>query len=633
MCGICGIVGSQKNFYNRQGLTNQKIVEKMVASIKHRGPDGQKIKTLDDGRVSLGHCRLAIIDLSEEAAQPMTDSSGRYTVVFNGEIYNYRELRKEIELHYDYCFRTASDTEVLLVAYIKWGTKALNRLNGIFAFAIWDEKEKELILARDRYGTKPLYYTKIQNQVLFSSEYKSFYNHPGFVPKIDICAVKEYFTFQNIFSSRSFLQNVNLLEAGSFLKIKPDMTGSILDPIRYWDFDFTEDDICVSECEYEEELNRLFCQAVKRQLVSDVEVGAYLSGGIDSGGITAIAAKLINDLKSFTCGMDLHSVSGLEHGFDEREMAEHLSYLYGTEHYEIVLKAGDMERCMKDLVWHLEDPRVGQSYPNYYAAKLASNFVKVVLAGTGGDELFGGYPWRYYIAMDSRTIDGYFTEYYGYWQRLLDEQEQEKFFSPIQKEIEEYNTEKVFKSVFGSLDKRAVSPEYNVNNSLYLEAKTFLHGLLLVEDKLSMAFGLEARVPFLDNDLVDFSMHLPVRYKIKKLRNFRVDENSITDKASILSGSNMDGKMLLRKVMARYLPPQMIKAKKQGFSAPDASWFRGESLDYVRDILSNSDAKMYSYLDKGMANKYFDQHIKGEKNNRLLIWSILNFEMWLNLYL
>ena len=401
----------------------------------------------------------------------------------------------------------------------------------------------------------------------------------------------------------------------------------------YWDYKF-EENCNGSEEELEEELNRLFSQAVKRQLVSDVEIGAYLSGGIDSGAITAIASKEIPGMKSFTCGMDLHSASGIELGYDERESAEFLSYLYGTELYEMVLKAGDMERCMNHLVWHIEDPRVGQSYPNYYAAKLASNFVKVVLAGTGGDELFAGYPWRYYVAISSDSSEKYLNGYYNYWQRLLDDRSQQYFLSPIWNEIQEYSTLEVFKNVFSNLQIQEMSPERNVNYSLYLEAKTFLHGLMIIEDKISMAHGMETRVPFLDNELVDFAMKLPVNYKLRKLSgNKKQDENSIGPKVDNYFEINRDGKLMLRNVMSKFLPDEISKGKKQGFSSPDASWFRGESMDYVNEVISTSSARMYSFLDKKMVRKCFDEHIAGRKNNRLLIWSILNFEKYLELFL
>ncbi len=631
MCGIAGIMCLQRK--PCEVNKTEAIVKRMTDLMIHRGPDGEGQTTIDEGHVFLGHRRLAIIDLSDAAKQPMQSMDGRFFITYNGEIYNYRELREELRL-LGHCFATRSDTEVLLKAYEVWGIAGIKKLNGIFAFAIWDNYKKELIIARDRYGTKPLYYAQIADQFVFASEYKAILAHPDFQRKLNLNALKEYFTFQNIFSNITFMEGINIFEAGSYIRISYE-DKVIPDAVSYWDYYFYEEkDTVITVREYEEELNRLFVQAVKRQLVSDVSVGTYLSGGIDSGSITAIASQYIPDLKTFTCGFDLHSASGMELAYDEREKAEYMSYLFKTEHYEMVLKAGDMERCMKDLVWHLEDPRVGQSYPNFYAAKLSSNFVKVVLAGSGGDELFAGYPWRYYRAVNCRDFDEYVDKYFQYWQRLLKQDEIEKFFAPIYGEIKDYSTEAVFRNVFSRVPKEDLSPEQSVNYSLYLETKTFLHGLLIVEDKLSMAHGLETRVPFLDNDLVDFAMKLPVSLKLASMDNLkRINENDVISKAEKGYLENKDGKLMLRNVMSRYVPQEIATGKKQGFSAPDASWFRGESIDYVKSIIFDLNSAIYNYIDKKCVYKIFDQHIFGIENRRLLIWSIINFDKWLKIFM
>ena len=352
-----------------------------------------------------------IIDLSSAADQPMESGDGRFALTYNGEVYNFRALRRELEGH-GRRFRSHSDTEVVLEALAQWGEDALSRLNGMFAFALWDRQERELLLVRDRYGVKPLYYTQAGNAFLFASEIKALLQHPGLAAEVDFAGMAEYFTFQNFFSDRTLFAGISMLPAGCLLRIRAGVAEAPRIE-RYWDYDFREPEAAASEGEYEEELAWLFRQAVERQLVSDVEVGAYLSGGIDSGSITAVAARYFPTLKSFTVGFDMSSTaSGLEQFFDERVNAERLSHLCTTEHYEMVLKAGDMERCIGDLVWHLEEPRVGQSYPNYYAARLASRFGKVVLSGTGGDELFGGYPWRYYRAVVNDDFEHYIDKYY-----------------------------------------------------------------------------------------------------------------------------------------------------------------------------------------------------------------------------
>ena len=462
---------------------------------------------------------------------------------------------------------------------------------------------------------------------LFGSEVKAMLAHPALRAEMDREGLLEYMTFQNFLTERTLFKDVCLLSAGSWLKV--DRSGKLTQQ-RYWDYDFSEPAVARDQHEYEEELDRLFRQAVNRQLVSDVPVGSYLSGGMDSGSITAVAAKQIDNLRTFTVGFDLHSASGLEIGFDERPTAEYMSYLFKTEHYEMVLKAGDMERCMKRLVWHLEEPRVGQSYPNFYAAQLASKFGKVVLAGTGGDELFGGYPWRYYRAVVNDDFDHYVDKYYAFWQRLIPNSQLKAVFAPIRADVGQVWTRDIFRDVFAHHADQLTRPEDYINHSLYFEAKPFLHGPPVVAGKLSMAHSLESRVPFLDNDLVDFATRLPVGSKLGNLGEVvRIDENEPGLKTRQFFEKTRDGKLILRKVMQRYIPERVTDAVKQGFSAPDASWFKGESIDYVRDTLYSPRARIFDYLDRSATLALVDEHLQGRNNHRLLIWSLLSLEQWL----
>ena len=407
MCGVAGVL-------NLDGApVSPETLRRMTNALSHRGPDGEGLWI--EGAIGLGHRRLAIIDLSAAGRQPMQTADGRYVLSYNGEIYNFRELRAELESK-GYRFRSRTDTEVLLYSLAEWGLAALNRLNGMFAFALWDRAEKRLTLARDRYGVKPLYYCTAGRTIMFASETKALRFHPSFRAIIDREALLEYFTFQNFFTDRTLFQDVRVVPAGSYLTLTASGDCTIT---AYWDFQFEEPDLSRSEESYIEELDHLLRQAITRQLVSDVEVGAYLSGGVDSGAITAIAARSLPRMRTFTCGFDLTSASGTELEFDERATAEATSSVLKTEHHEIVLKAEDMERAMPELVWHLEEPRVGQSYPNFYAAQLAGKFNKVVLAGTGGDEILGGYPWRYFRAKERQDFAQYVDKYYAYWQRLI----------------------------------------------------------------------------------------------------------------------------------------------------------------------------------------------------------------------
>jgi asparagine synthase (glutamine-hydrolysing) len=616
MCGIAGFL------HLDAAPADAKLLRPMTDVIAHRGPDGEG--QWAEGPIGFGHRRLAILDLSKAGRQPMSTPDDRYTITYNGEVYNFREIRRELE-QLGHEFRSQTDTEVILHAFAEWREKAIVRMNGMFALAIWDKKRRELFLARDRYGIKPLYWSRKGNLFAFGSEIKAILAHPDFHAGIDKEGLVEYFTFQNYFSDRTLFKGVSLFPAGHWGVLR--MTGEKeLSPVQYWDFHFEEPSNPAPVEEYEEELDRLFQQAVRRQLVSDVEVGAYLSGGMDSGSITAIAAREIPNIKSFTCGFDLHGVSQLEYGFDERDRAEYMSYLFQTEHYEIVLKSGDMERCLPELARHLEEPRVGQSYPNWYASKLASKFVKVVLAGTGGDELFAGYPWRYYRAAVNENFEDYIDKYYLFWQRLIPNKEIQKVFSPIWEEVKQVWTRDIFRDVYRDHTQRFMQPEDYINSSLYFEAKTFLNGLLVVEDKLSMAHGLESRVPFLDNDLVDFAQRVPVGLKLSNLGDVtRVDENAPRKDLQNFQKTN-DGKQILRKVMARHVPEKITSAVKQGFSAPDASWFKDKSSGFVDAKLLNEDAAIYQWLDRGAVKDMVGEHLNGKRNRRLLIWSLLNLE-------
>jgi asparagine synthase (glutamine-hydrolysing) len=621
MCGIAGII------HLDYAPVSPAVLQRMTNAIAHRGPDGEGHWI--EGNVGIGHRRLAIIDLTPAGHQPMISADHRYLLVFNGEVYNFRELRRELEAR-GYWFRSKTDSEVVLNTLAEWGVSALNRFNGMFALALWDRRERTLLLARDRYGIKPLYIGHQGNTLAFGSEQKAILAIPDFVRRLDKPALLEYFTFQNIFTDRTLLEDIRLLPAGHYATLNLNEAAPALRQTQYWDYDFREPTQRISDDEYREELDRLFQQAVNRQLITDVELGSYLSGGMDSGSITAIAARSFPYLKTFTCGFDLSSASGIELAFDERAKAEAMSYHFKTEHYEMVLKAGDMERVLPKLAWHLEEPRVGQSYPNYYAAQLASKFVKVVLSGGGGDELFGGYPWRYYRAAVNDNFENYIDKYYLYWQRLIPNSLLKQVFAPIWNDFADVWTRDIFQNVFQRQPDQLCTPEDYINHSLYFEAKTFLHGLLVVEDKLSMAHGLESRIPFLDNDLVDFAMRCPVRLKLNNLADVvRINENEHGNKTQKYFEKTKDGKQILRSVMQRYIPKEITSAVKQGFSAPDASWFKGDSIKYVRRTLLNRRAKLYDVMDHTTVASLVEDHMLGTVNRRLLIWSLLNFEQWL----
>ena len=621
MCGIAGIINTNGH------PVSPRLLQRMTDAISHRGPDGEGHWI--EGDVGIGHRRLAILDLSPAGHQPMASADHRFVLSYNGEIYNFRELRIELEAA-GYWFRSKTDSEVVLNALAAWGVDAISRFNGMFAIALWDRKERRLLLARDRYGVKPLYYSRYGRCFAFASEQKAILSDPAKPKDVDLPAMLEYFTFQNLFTDRTLTKDIRLLPPGSYLILDLKGAGPVISITRYWDFRFSEPDKAGDHRDHVEELDRLFRQAVGRQLISDVEIGSYLSGGMDSGSITAIAGQSLPNLKTFTCGFDLSSASGLELSFDERNKAEAMSARFKTEHYEMVLKAGDMERVIPRLAFHLEGPRVGQSYPNFYMAQLAGKFVKVVLSGAGGDELFGGYPWRYYRAVNVDSFEDYVDKYYVFWQRLIDNRTLKRLFAPVWEDVKHVWTRDIFRDVFLSHDNELKRPEDYINHSLYFEAKTFLHGLLVVEDKISMAHSLETRVPFLDNDLVDFAMRCPVRSKLNNLSEvLRINENEPGAKNKKYFERTRDGKQILRDVMSRYIPREIVEATKQGFSAPDASWFKGESIDFVRRKLIDGRPLIYDYMDGAVAREIVQQHLDGKENRRLFIWSLLNVEQWL----
>lgn len=677
MCGIVGVV----DLKGRRLRTDR--LKPMVDAIAHRGPDDAGYLLWQSGRqhprggsfgqaftegqfaatspllplidspsgrqcladetwdVFLGHRRLSVIDLSARGHQPLSDRTQTLWLTYNGEIYNFRELRRELEKA-GYRFQSHTDSEVVLYAYQEWGEECVHRFNGMFAFAIWDARRRHLFLARDRYGIKPLYFLNVDGCFVFASEIKAIREWLGKSTGVDLLALNEYFSFQNVFSDRTLFRGVTMLPAAHTLSV--DLASGALESHSYWDFDF-DNESSDSPKQIEEQLTDLLDRAVRRQCVSDVPIGSYLSGGMDSGTVAAIASRALGRIFTFTMGFDLSDAATHELKFDERKLAEQLSNVLQTEHYECVLHSGDMEASLTDVVWALEDLRTGQSYPNFYVAKLASKFVKVVLSGVGGDELFGGYPWRYANALAGPGED-YVQNYYGYWQRLVSNRDKPKLFSrdaaASLRELDDEgarpfvdHTLSVFRRRLTANGKRhvdATSPEAQIRNSLYFECKTFLHGLLVVEDKLAMAHSLESRVPFLDNDLVDFASRIPVHLKVPGCNSLRkMDENLIwRKKAYYRSGAG--GKDILRRSMRRLLPDEYTEASKQGFSAPDESWFRGRSAEFVRARLYDSASPLYDYLDRDFVRAITEQHISGQQNKRLLIWSLLSFQKWLELF-
>jgi asparagine synthase (glutamine-hydrolysing) len=624
MCGISGI-------FNLSGApVSHQEIKAMTNSLAHRGPDGEGY--FIEGPMALGHRRLAILDTNARANQPMTSRNGEWTIVFNGCIYNYLELKQELRAA-GHDFVTTTDTEVISEGLAAYGIDIIKRFNGMFAIAAWHKKSQTLHLFRDRYGVKPLYYWFDGKTLLFGSEIKAFMKFPRFSVQLDEGALNEYFTFQNLFTFRTLFKGVTMIPPANAVSISAAST--IIKHHSWWDYDFSEPDNSMTSDDAVEETRRLFTQAVVRQMVADVPVGSYLSGGMDSGSITAIASGHVPRLTTFTCGFDMSQITGVEANYDERRDAELMANYFKTEHYEQIINAGDLGWSLPRVVWHLEDLRVGMSYPNYYISRLASKFVKVCLQGTGGDELFGGYPWRYYRVFKSLDKKDFFDQYYGFWQRLVPDADRAQLFTPsTARTIDANEPRQIFERVFEFNSKlRYSSPEEHIQNSLYFEIKTFLSGLLLVGDKLSMANGLEERFPFLDNDLVNFAQKIPVKHKLGELENrVRIDENEEKKKRKAYQEYD-DGKNVLRKAMRGFIPDAIVNRKKQGFSAPDESWYRGENAKYVKDLLLQKSTVSTEFINRDYMQKIVHEHMDKHINHRLLLWSFMNFEWWCRIFL
>ncbi|QTN38490.1 asparagine synthase (glutamine-hydrolyzing) [Cryomorphaceae bacterium] len=624
MCGIVGIFQ-----LNGEPVFRQEV-QQMVRQVAHRGPDGEGIYI--KGSIGLGHRRLAILDVSEKGAQPMSSKCGKWSVVFNGCIYNYLELKKDLHSK-GHVFISQSDTEVLVEGLSHYGADFFEKINGMFAVGAWNEEERCIYLSRDRFGIKPLYYWFNGETLLFGSEIKAFFPYKKFKKEINLEALNEYFTFQNLFTFNSFFKDVHSLPPANTVRV--DSTTREIKHHSWWDYDFTDPDEKMTFEEAKEETERLFKQAVARQMIADVPVGSYLSGGMDSGSITSIASQHVPRLSTFTCGFDMSGVTGVEANFDERRDAELMANFFRTEHYEQVINAGDLSWSLPKVVHHLEDLRVGMSYPNYYISRLASKFVKVCLQGTGGDELYGGYPWRYYRVFDSLNQEHFIDQYYSFWQRLVpDDQKNKMFQTSVLNQVDLSQPRRIFERVFKFNDHMKFDrPEEHIQNSLYFEIKTFLPGLFSVGDKLSMSNGLEERFPFMDNDLVDFAQKIPVRHKLGNLEREigRIDENTAMKKRAYREFS--DGKNVLRKAMMDFIPEEIINRKKQGFSAPDESWYRGENADYVKELLLSGRSSSAEFINPDYVKGIVDEHMNERINHRLLIWSFMSFEWWCRIFL
>lgn len=621
MCGIAGIFNIKRVAYPEMDR-HLRIMEKLQ---RHRGPDGKGLWINEQQFIGFAHQRLSVIDLSKEGNQPMTDDSGSW-IVFNGEIYNYIELRKEIGEHQ---FKTKSDTEVILKSYQKWGKDCVNHFRGMFAFALWDNHNQSLFCARDHFGIKPFYYVFVENTFYFASEIKTLL---PFVKEIstNVEALKDYLTFQLVLGEKTLFENINQLLPAHFLTIddnQPRVT-------KYWEV-YYEPNFNYSSKYIQEELTARFIDSINIHLRSDVPIGAYVSGGIDSTSIASVASDLKGP-ENFMGFIGKFSKYGAN--FDESKYAQTAADQKGYVLKSIDITAKDFIDNIEKVIYHLDFPVAGPgSFPQYMVSKLASKDRKVVLGGQGGDEIFGGYT-RYLVAYFEQCIKGaitgninngnYVVTYESiipnlialknytpmlksFWSKGLFEDMDDRYFQLVNRApdlnneirwnlLEPYSTKQTFKEIFNGDN---VGKESYFDLMTHFDFKTLLPGLLQVEDRMSMANGLESRVPLLDYKIVELAATIPADIKFK----------------------NGEMKHIFKKITKPYLPKAVLdRTDKMGFPTPLNDWINGEAKSFVMDILGSKNALNRDIIDNELVRTSVDKENEFSRK----IWGLLNLEIW-----
>lgn len=600
----------------------QAGLEAMNELLRHRGPDGEGTWMHTNGHVGFGHCRLSIIDL-EHGQQPMCDEGGNW-IAYNGEIYNYIELRKQLG---EENFRTTSDTEVILLAYRKWGRACVDHLRGMFAFVLWDEQRGELFAARDRFGIKPFYYAQVDDVLYLASEAKALL---PFLPDIetDLSGLKDYLAFQFCLAGKTLFKGISELLPGHMLCV----TGGQVEIRRYWEV-YYDLDWDHTDAYFERKVRDLLEESTRLHLRSDVPLGAYVSGGFDSSAIAAIASEHSNgEFLGFTG----HFNEGEE--FDESRYARAVAKQSSFQLHDIAITVDDFVEHLRRVIFHLDYPVAGPgAFPQYMVSRLASEHRKVVLGGQGGDEIFGGYT-RYLIAyfeqcikaaIDGTSRNGSFVVTYEsiipnltalrqykplikqFWREGLFESLDRRYFQLINRSpdlgdeinwdaLGDYCPFESFLAIFGANN---VRKESYFDSMTHFDFKTLLPALLQVEDRVSMAHGLESRVPLLDHPLVELAATIPANVKFK----------------------NGTLKNIFRKAITPYLPREILERKdKMGFPVPLTQWMQGEAKDFVYDILSSRSARERDVID----NRKVLEGLRQESKFGRQYWGLLCLEIW-----
>ncbi|HEY0687068.1 MAG TPA: asparagine synthase (glutamine-hydrolyzing) [Steroidobacter sp.] len=613
MCGLVGV------FYRDQACDPARL-KAMRDIISHRGPDdaGDFI----EGPLGLGHRRLSIIDLSPAGHQPMFTADGRYVIVYNGEIYNYNELKQELAAQ-GAQFRSTSDTEVILALHARLGDAAVAKLNGIFAYALWDKVEKRLLLARDRAGIKPLYYAATPRGVVFGSEIKTLFQSELVTPRLNEKRVAEYLLFRQVAGSENLFADVHVVPPGHTMEI---VAGVASPPREYWSVRTPPAPFKGSYNEAVDELDHVLNRSVARQLMSDVPLGTFCSGGIDSSLTTAIAARHAGR------AINTFSVGFHEAAYDESEYARMAAQACGTNHHELRIDERDFAGLLPKLVWHHDLPlNYANSVHIYAISELARKHVTVVLTGEGADELFGGYP-RYYIPRLLQTINRVpallRTPAVAMLARSGDHRLR-KLADFARRPVHDamiYNTTGTDPSMVRKVARAngAIPLEFReerladahtrgldvVTALATLDFQTYLVSILNRQDKMSMATSIESRVPFLDNEMIDFARSLPLPYKQTLKHRKRV----------------------LKDVALRYLPGPIIHRRKSGFGVPLQPWFASNGpVGKLLEEALHSPA-IESALDARLLTDLLSQHRSGAADHSELLWGVLNLSLWREAY-
>ena len=617
MCGICGYIG----------FRDDTLIKRMTKILRHRGPDN--VGYYLDADVTLGHTRLSIVDLSESGNQPMFNEDGTLVLVFNGEIYNQKEIRHDLE-NKGHIFKSQSDSEVILHAYEEHGTESLPRFNGMFAFALWDSRQKTLLLARDRLGIKQVYYSFHNGILIFASEIKAILETDSQKRELNDESLIDYITFENIIGSKTFFKNINILEPGHYLLYKDNR----IQLKQYWDVEFNPNfEISISERLHQ--FREVIRQSVYNHLMSDVPLGCYLSGGFDSTSVTTIASELLNEpVLTFTGKFDAGKL------YDEGPCANAVAEKVKSTHHLITITPQDFLDNIQDIIYYLDEPKVGPgSFSQYMVAKRAAETVKVILTGHGGDELFCGYPVHKALFVEKvikeqwarvfnlgRYLKKSEFPFFVYFALFSIWKPQIKWGLPVifhKKEWKELFTPEYYSQI-GNLDTNSSienvlnGKQYDDLGKLqYLYLKTYLPSLFVVEDKIGMAHSLESRTPICDNEMVDFALSIPIEQKLH----------------------NNQLKYIVKEGMKEKLPPILYNQRKKGFPTPISKWFRQDLKEFLKATLLCEKVGNRGIFNLEYISSLLDKHFRTRFETPFSeirahkIWMLLNIELWFRIFI